>query len=139
MLLAMINVLAPPAIRLRHAAFCGLGYATTILFVAHSRLACEDDLGSWCCQHVVYPVFHTARWLMAKGRIDVAMSPAEMMGGNVTRVSLSTRDSSHPSSPSNSSSSNGSPGQKAHVLSRLQSMRILEPAALQRSNSGEED
>jgi hypothetical protein len=25
---------------------------------------------------------------MAKGRIDVAMSPAEIMGGNVTRVSI---------------------------------------------------
>jgi hypothetical protein len=79
---------------------------------------------------------------MAKGKIDVVMSPAEIMGGNVTRVSflhVNTRFKRSIKSIIGTEHSKNPSRREAHVLISLKSMGILEPAALQRSNSGEED
>ena len=93
--------------KLRHAAFCGLGYATTILVCGKdldlSSLVRRGCAVLSCCRHVVYPTYHMRRdrWLtdVREDDCEEAICLAAMMGEgeSFTRVSMLTCNLSGPS------------------------------------------
>ena len=93
--------------KLRHAAFCGLGYATTILVCGKdldlSSLVRRGCAVLSCCRHVVYPTCHMRRdrWLtdVREDDCEEAICLAAMMGEgeSFTRVSMLTCNLSGPS------------------------------------------